>query len=128
MAALLPDATIDAFLDYIADNADRVDVCSTGPTTYTQATSTYTLGNTTLTLGDGNGDWTITNGDTSGRKITLAQQTGITATGTGSAQHIAFTNGTDTLIAVATCTSQSVTSGNTITINSFDVLEIADPS
>lgn len=128
MAELLPDATIDAFLDVIADNVDRIDVCSTQPTTYAEATSTYTLGNVTVTAGDGGGDWTIGNGDASGRKLTLAEQTGITASGTGSAQHIAGTNGTDTLYFVATCTSQSVTTGNTITINSFDVLEIADPS
>jgi len=128
MAELLPDATIDGFLDTIADTCDRVDVCSTQPTTYTQATSTYTLGNTTLTTGDGGGDWTIANGDTSGRKLSLAQQAGITATGTDTAQHIAFTDGSSTLLAVATCTSQSVTSGNSITINAFDVLEIADPA
>jgi len=128
MAELLPDATIDSFLDIIADGATRVDVCSTQPTTYAEATSTYTLGNTTLTSGGGGGDWTIGNGDTSGRKLTLAQQTGISASGTGTAAHIAFTDGVSTLYAVATCTSQSVTSGNTITINSFDVLEINDPS
>lgn len=125
MAKFVPDSTLDAMLDVIADAVDRIDICSTQPTTYAEATSTYTLGNVAVTLGDGGGDWTIGNGDTSGRKLTLAQQTGVSITGSGSAQHIAGTNGTDTLYFVTTCTSQSVTSGNTATINTFDI-EILD--
>lgn len=125
MAKFVPDTTLDGFLDTIADNVDRIDICSTQPTSYTEATSTYSLGNVTVTAGDGSGDWTIGDGDSSGRKLTLAQQTGVSIGTTGSAQHIAGTNGTDTLYFVTTCTSQSVTSGNTATINTFDI-EIAD--
>lgn len=125
MAKLVPDAILDAMLDVIADAVDRIDICSTQPTTYTEATSTYSLGNVTVTAGDGGGDWTIANGDTSGRKLTLAQQTGVSIGSSGTAAHIAGTNGTDTLYFVTTCTSQAVTSGNTATINTFDI-ELAD--
>lgn len=125
MAIFVPDSTLDGFLDTIANNGDRVDICSTQPTNYTEATSTYSLGNVVVTAGDGNGDWTIANGDTSGRKLTLSQQTGVSIDSTGTAEHLAITNGTDTLYAVFTITSQGVTSGNTATINAVD-LEIAD--
>lgn len=125
MAKFVPDATLDRFLATIADDALRVHICSTQPTTYAEATTTYNLGTVTTTAGAGNGDWTIGNGDTSGRKLTLVQQTGVSITATGTAAHIAITDATDTLYAVTTCTSQAVTSGNTATINTFDI-EIQD--
>lgn len=128
MAKFTPDATLDAFLEYIADNGTRVDVCSTQPTTYAQATSTYSLGNYTLTAGDGNGDWTIANGDSSGRKLTMGAQSGNNATASGTAAHIAITNGTDTLITVTTCTSESTNSGSPLDISAVDIAEISDIS
>ena len=127
MVKLIPDAILDDMLGVIADAADRVDICSTQPTTYAEATDTYSLGDVTLNAGAGNGDWTLANGDTNGRKLTMAQQTGVTIDASGTAAHIAVTNGSDTLLAVTTCTSQAVTSGNTATINAFDI-EISDAS
>lgn len=120
------DSVPDAALNEIATST-RVDLCSQEPTNITQATSTYTLANYTLTAGAGNGDWVIANGDTSGRKITMTQQTGNNATATGTATHLAFTDGSGLLITVPV-TSQSVTSGNPVTLNAVDVLEIRDPS
>lgn len=125
MAKFTPDATLDSMLGIIAQ-ATRVDVCSTQPTTYAEATSTYTLGNYTLTAGAGNGDWVLANGDTNGRKLTLTAQTGNNATGSGSAQHLAFTNGTNTLYHVTTVTTQSTNSGSPLNINAVDVAEISD--
>lgn len=123
----LNDAVLDAALDYIADNCDRVDICSTEPTTYAEATSTYTLGNYTPTAGAGNGDWTIANGDTSGRKLTLGAQTGNNATGTGTGAYIAGTNGSDTLIFVLDLSASiGVNSGQEFQINAVDVLELPD--
>jgi len=125
MAKFVPDATIDAMLDVIADNVDEINICSTQPTTFAEANATYELGSVTVTTGDGGGDWTIANGDTSGRKLTLGEQTGVSIGTSGTAAHIAGTNGTDTLYFVTTCTSQAVTSGNTATIQTFDI-EIQD--
>lgn len=125
MGKLVPDAVLDSFLALIADDGLRVHICSTQPTTYTEAITTYNLATVTTTAGNGNGDWVIANGDTNGRKLTLTQQTGVSVTASGTAQHIAITDATDTLYAVTTCTSQAVTSGNTATINTFDI-EISD--
>ena len=44
--AYINDLAFDACLSYIDTGANRLDICSTEPTTYAQATSTYTLGNT----------------------------------------------------------------------------------
>ena len=127
MSVYVPDATIDAMLDVIADDVTKLHICSTQPTNYTEANATYELGNVTVSSGVGGGDWTQTDGDTSGRKITMAEQTGINIDTTGTALHIAGTNGSDTLYFVTTVTSQGVNSGNTATINTFDI-EVQDAS
>lgn len=122
MAKFVPDSTLDGFLDTIINNCTRVTICSTQPTTYAEANATYALADVTVD----SSDFSKANGDTSGRKLTLAQQTGVTIDATGSAQHVALLNVSGTaLLAVTTCTTQSVTSGNTATINAFDI-EISD--
>ena len=68
------------------------------------------------------------NGDTSGRKLTSNQHTGITVDTTGTATHIALADSaTSKLLFVTTCTSQALTAGNTVTIPAWDD-EIADPA
>lgn len=125
MAKFTPDATLDEMLEAIGQ-ATRVDVCSTQPTTYAEATSTYSLGNYTLTGGAGNGDWVIANGDVSGRKLTLQAQTGNNATADGTAAHLAFTNGVNTLYHVTTVTSESTNNGSPLDISAVDVAEVRD--
>lgn len=129
MAKNMPDAILDGMLDTIADNVDRIDICKDTPSDYSTATTagTHSLGSVVVTAGDGGGDWTIGNGDTSGRKLTLAQQTGVSIGTTGTATHIAMTDGTSVYYGATTCTSQAVTSGNTATINTFDI-ELSDIS
>lgn len=123
MAKFVPDATLDSMLDVI-EAATIIAICSTQPTTYTEAFTTYKLADHVID----SGDFTTGNGDTSGRKTTVAQQTGVTVDSNGTAAHIALgISGSSTLLAVTTCTSQVVTAGNTATINAFD-LEIGDVS
>lgn len=126
MAIFTPDATLDAMLDVIADNCTRVDVCSTQPTTYAQATSTYSLGSYTLTAGDGGGDWVIAAGDTSGRKLTLQAQSGNNASADGTAGHLAFTDGTSVLYHVTTVSSETTNNGSPLNISAVDVIELRD--
>ena len=125
MAIFTPDATLNSMLAVVAAGT-RVDVCSTQPTTYAEATSTYTLGNYTLTAGDGNGDWTIAAGDTSGRKLTLEAQTGNNATADGTAGHLAITDGVSTLLHVTTVSSETTNSGSPLNISAVDVIELRD--
>lgn len=128
MAKAVHDDVLDALLAYIADNCKRVTVCSTQPTTYTEGNATNKLADVDTTEGAGNGDFTIANGDTSGRKLTLAQQADIPIDTSGSAAHIAFLDVDNSkLLAVTTCTTQSLTAGGSVTIPAFD-LEVADPT
>ncbi len=122
MSKSIPDAVLDTFLDEIATGT-RVDVTSD---VGTPTDLSNTLANVTVAAGDGGGDWTIANGDTSGRKLTLTQQADVSITGTGTALHIVISLAS-VILAITTCTSQALTSGGTVTIPAFDI-EIADPT
>lgn len=125
MAKFANDSVMDAALAKIATGT-ILTVCSAQPTNRTEAVTTYKLADVVVTAGDGNGDFTIANGDTSGRKVTVAQQDNVPVDTTGTATHVAICDGSSLLL-VTTCTSQSLTAGNTVTIPAFDD-EIADPS
>lgn len=116
------DAALDTLLDYAADS-DYLCVCSTQPTTYTEAYVTYMLAKVALTSGD------FTKADaTSGRKVTVGAKTGTTITNSGDAQHFALvkTSGT-TLRGVTTCTLQHLYAGGTVDTPAF-IINILDPS
>lgn len=120
----LNDRVFDNGLTVLDTEANRVDICSQEPTTYAQATSTYTLGNTTsISIS------APTDGDTSGRKVTLAAITGASVSGTGTATHYAIsdTSNTRLLVTGSLSASQAVTSGNTFSLNAVDI-ELNDPS
>lgn len=125
MAKAAPDAMIDASLDYVALSTKLV-VCSSQPTTYTEANATYALADVVID----SGDFTKANGDTSGRKITISAQNGVVIDTSGTALHVALVStGDSTLRYVTTCTSQALTANgsNTVNVPAFKI-EIADPA
>lgn len=110
------DAAYDAALAWVRTNGTRLDICSAEPSTYAAATSTNTLGNASVSIG------APTNGDIDGRKVVVPAISGASVTGTGTATHWAITNGSDTLVATgALSASQAVTSGNTFSLDAFDI-------
>ena len=123
MAKLVPDSIMDLMLDVIRARITGISVCSTQPTTYAQAYTTYALAKkTTLT----STALTKTDGDTSGRKVAMAAQSGLTVSTTGTAAHVAWFGSTgSTLLFVTTCTTQALTTGNTVNIPTHDY-EIRD--
>jgi len=122
------DAVYDGALNIIADNATRVDVDTTEPTNYSQATTTgtYSVGNYTLTAGSGNGDWLVDDGATDGRELNLLAQSGNNGTATGAANFVAFTDGSSTLYGVIDGDGDTVNSGSPFTIAATIVLTIRD--
>lgn len=124
MAKWANDNVMDAALDLVA-TATRMVVTSAQPANFA-GIAAVALADVTLTAGDGNGDYTIANGDTSGRKLTVAQQANITIDASGDATHVCLDDGS-TLLYVTTCTTQTLTSGGTVTVPAFDI-EIADPT
>lgn len=122
--ATLADRVFDNGLTVLDTEANRLDICSQEPATYTAATSTYTLGNkTSLSIGapaDRTGG---------GREVTVTAITDGTVTGTGTATHYAIVDTTNSrlLATGALSASQAVTSGNTFTLASFKI-GIPDPA
>jgi hypothetical protein len=125
MAKTLHNDVLDALLAEIAKGT-IITICSAQPTTRTEAVTTYALADVTVTAGDGNGDFTIGDGDTSGRKVAVTEQADITVDSSGTATYIAICDATR-LLAVTTCTSQVLTAANLVTIPTFKV-EVADPT
>jgi hypothetical protein len=112
------DRVFDNGLTVLDTEANRLDICSTEPATYTAATSTNTLGNkTSLSVG------APTDRTPSGRKVVVAAITDGTVTGTGTATHWAITDTANSrLLATGSLSaSQAVTSGNTFTLGAFDI-------
>lgn len=123
MAKRAPTATLDAMLDYIALST-RMTVCSAEPTTYTEGNATYALADVTVAPGD----FTKAAGSPSGRKVTVAAKNAVPVDATGTATHIALLQVADsTLRYVTTCTSQALTSGNTVNIPTWTIT-IPDPT
>lgn len=119
MARWANDAGMDAALTYWTD-ADRMDLCTAQPTTFTEARTTYSVGNVAPTFD------AITDGDTSGRKRRIQAKTGIAIGANGTVTHLALTKTTGSvLVYVTTTTSQGVSSGGTADTSAWDI-EVAD--
>ena len=123
MAKSVNNDVLDAAWDELA-LANLMTVCNAEPTTRIQAVTTFALADVAMTPGDGN-DYTIGDGDTDGRKVAVAAKSGVTVDTTGTATHVALVDATR-LLYVTTCTSQGLTSGNTVDFPTWDA-EIADP-
>ena len=126
MGKKIPDEVIDMALEDIANNGDKLDLCSAEPADYA-GISAVSLGQVSLTLGDGNGDYTIGDGDVSGRKLNVAAQT-VTGSGTGTATHAVISDSINSKIKAITTCNIPVVDTEDIPVNAFDVWEIRDPS
>lgn len=131
MAKWQNDLMLDAALNYIKTNATRLCVCSAQPATYAEATTTYDGGASKYKLAIltiDSDDFTGPADDTSGRKLTVNEGAGITVDATASATHVALCDASgEALLYVTTCTEQSLTSGNTVTVPAW-VINIEDPT
>lgn len=118
--AYLNDDLLDLALQAIEDSASQLNICSSEPATYAEATDTYDLGDASTSFtGPGAGD-------ASGRKTTIDAITDGSVSTTSTAVFWALTDGTSTLFATGSLTtSQAVTAGNVFTTTAFDI-EIPD--
>jgi hypothetical protein len=123
MAKTVHDDVLDGALAIIRGNCNLMVACSAQPTTRAEAVTTYALADVAMTPTT---DFTISDGDVSGRKVRTAAKSGVTVDANGTATYIALVDGTR-LLAVTTCTSQVLTAGNTVDFPAFD-FEIADPT
>lgn len=126
--AMLYNTVLDDGLSVLgtaAGLADKLYICSTEPTTYTEAITTYALGND-----DGN---LVISAPAEraggGREVTVtALSNNGTVTGNGTVLWYAIVDdGLSDLLAVGPITSQAVTSGNTFSLNELKI-GIPDPA
>lgn len=119
MGKRVPDAQLDAALDDMGGTATTIHFLTDEPANYA-GIAAVELASATIS-----GSLTKANGDTSGRKFTVPAQSGVSISTTGDSDHVALSNGTDTLYAVTTHTLQNLTSGGTLDSAAFDV-ELGD--
>ena len=125
MAKYVNDYIMEQGLHHIQASCDIIAVCQTEPSTYASAFSEAAVGEGHQCMASrstlASGDFTIGDGDVSGRKVTLSKRAGLTINCNGTADHIALgCKASAKLILVTTCTQQILTSGGTVDINAFD--------
>ena len=121
MVKSVNNVVLDGAFD-ILDQANLMLVCSDQPSSRTNAIA-LALADAPLTP---NLDFVKTDGDFSGRKLTILAKNNIVVDKSGIATHIALVNDT-TLLYVTTCDSLAVTALNTLNLPAWDV-EISDPA
>ena len=124
MSKIAHDDVLDGALNIIKNNATRLCICSTQPTTYEEAITTYKLGIVTI---DSN-DFTGPSDGTSGRKVVVAGQSGVNVDADDNAQHIALCDSVNSkLLWVTTCTPQLLSSGSSVNTSEWTIT-FGDPS
>ena len=118
MAKWQIDAMLDAALDYISGAATQLFVCKGQPANYAGIAAEALTGGATP------GFQANQDGDAGGRKLAVDVEADILVTATDDATHVALASA-DTLLYVTTCTLQTLTSGNTVTVPTWDI-EIDD--
>lgn len=123
MAKSVHDDVLDAALNKILTDCDKMTACNAQPTTFTQGNATYALADVAMA----DGDFAVAD-DTSGRKVTTAQKADVPIDVSGNATHIALLDtGNSKLLYVTTCTEQALTNGNTVTFPAWKI-NIQDPT
>jgi hypothetical protein len=120
MTKSLDNTVLDA-PEGIIDNVTAIHVCSAAPANHA-GIAAVSLADVTVD----SSDFTPAEGDVSGRKVTVAAQSAVPVDASGTATHIAGTDGS-TMLFLTECTSQALTSGNTVNIPAFDI-EFRDPT
>lgn len=119
MGKYVNSSVLDAALDKVSTGTQLI-VTAAQPTDRASAISNA-LASTSLT----SGDFTKSAGTPDGRKLTVAEKSGIVVSATGNAGHMSIIDGTS-LLWVTTVATQAISSGNTITIPAWTV-SIANP-
>lgn len=117
-------AFYDAALGWVRDSSIRMAACSAEPANFA-GIAAVKLAEATVA----SGDFTLANGDVSGRKVTIAAKSGVNITTSGTANHIVLHNNAAILGYVTTCTPLALTAGagNTVNFPSWKV-EIQAPA
>ncbi len=116
---LIADYVFDAALAKLDTEANRLDICSSEPATFSAATTSASLGNKVSGFSIG----APADRTPNGRKVTVAAFSDGAVTATGTATHWAITDTVNSrlLATGALSASQGVTNGNTFSLAAFDI-------
>jgi hypothetical protein len=119
----IPDM-LDSALNYIKNSATKMVACSSQPLSFADANTTMKLAEVTMAPAD----FTLANGTTSGRRVTVAAKANIAVTTAGTANHVALLDVAGSkLLYVTTAPTQALASGSTVSFGAWDI-EIANPA
>jgi len=131
MARFLNDNVLDDGLDTLKSEVDSVTgeivICEGTPTTYEHANSDKGTGDGKVLARKVNPTLTIADGGVDGRKCTVSEELAIDIDFSGTADHIALTDGVDTLWLVTPGDGQALVAGGTVDIPAF-VITVRDPT
>lgn len=126
MGKKVDDSVLDMALNEIKNKCNLMTACAGEPVNFVAAN--VGGANFLADVAMAGTDFTISDGDVSGRKVAVASKSGIPVDNTGTADHVALLDTVNSiLLYVTTATSLGLTSGSTLTLGAWDV-EIADPS
>lgn len=119
MGKKLSDAVLDAACNHIKNNATSIILLDAEP-----ATRAAAISNSLATIAVVSGDFTLGDGDTNGRKVTVAAKSGTASTPGGTTynhNHTAIISATD-LLAVTTSTEvKAINNGDAVNSSSFSL-------
>ena len=102
----------DGALNVLKNGMVRMAACSAEPANYAGIAAVRLAEATVAT-----GDFTVANGDTSGRKVTVAAKSGVTISGSGTANHVVLHDNAAILGYATTCSNLVLTAGGGNTVN-----------
>lgn len=124
MAKAINSALLDLPLADMRANGNKMVVCSAQPLTYAEANATYALGSQAMVAGD----YTLANGDVSGRKVTVAAKAGVPVATSGTATHVAIIDTVAAVLKFVTTTPTTAVAANgTVDVASWKY-EIQNPA
>lgn len=114
-------------LDGIEADCDEITICTddlSATPTYTECHTTYMLVYHTMT----GADFTVGDGETSGRKVEVAEQANLTIDSSGDAAQVCLLDtGSTAVLYVTTCDIEALAAANQVTIPAWDI-EVRDPA
>ena len=123
MSKRTEDYVLDGSLER-AQQADEQVLCSAEPANFVEASSTFALARIGMT----SGHFTIADGDTDGRKVTIAARAGADVEVSGIGTHIALIDTVNSrLLLVTVCEDRLVNAGRTVNFPSWKAT-IRDPT
>ncbi|MFH1184660.1 MAG: hypothetical protein V1755_06425 [Chloroflexota bacterium] len=130
MARSATDDVLDNGLDSMKAAVDAVAgtmvICEGEPTTYSHASQNKGTGDGKVLATKTNPTLTVAD-DTSGRKCTVSAAAGNAIAVSGTADHIALTDGSAKLWFVTTCTGQALVAAGTVDVPAWKV-NVKDPT